>query len=259
MGCTSSVCVGKNKYNPANSTTSASKSGSFSIAYGDGSTVSGPVYTDTVAIAGVTAHSQYFSPVNTLSPTFADEADDGLLGLAFPALSNLHQSPFINTAKAQGAIKSAEFGFKLASSGSELYLGGTNSQLYSGSIEYHNVIGSGYWQIANTNLMNGSHVIQSGQRAIIDSGTTLIYGPPAFVAALYKTIPDSKAHDSHAGFYQYPCALMPSTIGFNWGGKTWTISAENFNIGHVSPTMCVGAIVGQDLGLGDNVWLVGDR
>lgn len=44
--CTSSTCPDKHKYNATASSTSSKKSGHFSIQYGDGSTVSGPVYTD---------------------------------------------------------------------------------------------------------------------------------------------------------------------------------------------------------------------
>lgn len=45
--CTSSTCRSKSRYTASSSSTAAKKSGSFSIEYGDGSTVSGPVYTDT--------------------------------------------------------------------------------------------------------------------------------------------------------------------------------------------------------------------
>ena len=44
--CTSSTCKSKSRYTASQSSTGAKKSGSFSIQYGDGSTVSGPVYTD---------------------------------------------------------------------------------------------------------------------------------------------------------------------------------------------------------------------
>ena len=97
---------------------------------------------------------------------------------------------------------------------------------------------------------------------IIDSGTTLIYGPPDQVKTLYANIPGSKEYDDEEGFYTVPCKSVPNNVGFNWGGKSWTISAANFNLGedeNSDGTQCVGAIVGQDLGLGDDVWLVGDR
>ncbi|KAI9068283.1 acid protease [Trametes sanguinea] len=258
VNCTSSNCSKKDKYNPASSSSGSLKSGKFSIAYGDGSTVSGPVYTDTVTVAGITAKNQYFSPVNTISTSFASEADDGILGLAFPSISNLHQSPWFNTAKAQGAVKNGVFGFKLAKSGSELYLGGTDSSLYTGGIEYHTVTGSGFWQIKGASLLIGSNTVQSSFQTIIDSGTTIIYGPPSAVAAFYKNIPGSKVYDSNNGFYSFPCTSVPSNVAFNWGGKTWTISAANFNFGKINATQCVGAIAGQDLGLGANTWLLGD-
>ncbi|KAI0743586.1 acid protease [Daedaleopsis nitida] len=256
--CTSSTCMSKRKYNPASSSTSARKSGTFTIKYGDGSEVSGPVYTDTVTVAGITAKQQYFSAVTTLSSAFADEVEDGLLGLAFPAISNLRQPPFFNTAKAQGAVKSGVFAFKLANSGSELYLGGANANLYKGAVEPHAVVGTGFWQIANMQVVSGSKVVASAQQSIVDSGTTIIYGPPSAVAALYKTIPGAKMYDAQNGFYQVPCGSVPSNVGFNWGGKTWTVSAANFNLGRVSGNLCVGAIAGVDLGLGDKVWLLGD-
>lgn len=45
--CTSSTCKSKSKYTASKSSTSSKKSGTFSIEYGDGSTVSGPIYADT--------------------------------------------------------------------------------------------------------------------------------------------------------------------------------------------------------------------
>ncbi len=39
----------------------------------------------------MTVTKQYFSPVTTLSSSFADDPIDGLLGLAYPAISNLGQ------------------------------------------------------------------------------------------------------------------------------------------------------------------------
>lgn len=158
VNCTSTTCKTKHKYNAAPSTTSVRKSGQFSIAYGDGSTVSGPVYTDTVSVAGVSVSGQYFSPVTQLSSSFGNEKRDGILGLAYPSLSQFRQNPYFVNAKAQGSVKAGVFAFKLAKSGSELYLGGTNSKLYSGSIEYHSVTGSAFWQIGGGSALVGSKV-----------------------------------------------------------------------------------------------------
>jgi cathepsin D len=104
---------------------------------------------------------------------------DGILGMAFPALSQLHKDPFFVTANSQGSIEDGEFGFYLASSpsGSELFLGGTNSALYTGSIEYHSIVEdpTGFWQIGNASIASGSITAVFGFDTIIDSGTTLMY------------------------------------------------------------------------------------
>ena len=112
----------------------------------------------TVQFGGASVSKQYFSPIEHLSQTFGIEDDDGVLGLAYPSLSSLHQSPFIQSAKTEGAIKSAEFGFKLTGDGSELYIGGTDSAQYDGALEYHPVVGHGFWQLGSATLTIGSTV-----------------------------------------------------------------------------------------------------
>ena len=103
------------------------------------------------------------------------------------------------------------FGFKLASSGSELYLGGTNSAHYSGSIEYHDVDQStGFWQIPHMTVFVGLFEAGSGFETIIDSGTTIMYGPPAAVKEVYGRIPGSGVFDASQGFYFYPCDRLPA-------------------------------------------------
>lgn len=49
----------------------------FAVTYGDGSSTSGPVYTETIQMAGYYADQQYFSPVNQLSDSFASDPEDG--------------------------------------------------------------------------------------------------------------------------------------------------------------------------------------
>ena len=60
---------------------------------------------------------------------------------------------------------------------------------------------------------------------IIDSGTTLMYGPPAAVKTFYAAISGSAVFDSSEGLYSFPCDSVP-TVGFSWGGKTWQMSQE---------------------------------
>ncbi|OCH83935.1 acid protease [Obba rivulosa] len=253
-------CSGKRTYNPSSSSTSQKESGTFEIEYGDGSTASGPIYTDTVTMAGVEATGQYLSAVTSESSEFSEDPADGLIGLAFPAISNLGHNPFFVTATNQGSVSEGVFAFKLASSGSELYLGGTDTSLYSGSIEYHTLSSSdGFWQIGDASAIVNGRTVESGFQTVIDSGTTIMYGPPSAVKSFYAAVSGSKLYDSENGYYSYPCD-SPPTVAFSWGGEQWELTSENLNLGQTESgsSQCVGALAGQDVGLGTNVWLFGD-
>ncbi|KZT70952.1 hypothetical protein DAEQUDRAFT_724700 [Daedalea quercina L-15889] len=87
-----------------------------------------------------------------------------------------------------------------------------------------------------------------------------MYSPPSeAVQSFYASVPGSSIFDSQNGFYQFPCNSVPQ-VAFSWGGRSWNVSAANFNLGKTSSTSqyCVGALAGQDPGLGSNVWLLGD-
>ncbi|KAJ7616454.1 acid protease [Roridomyces roridus] len=255
-GCTSSPCEHKSKYTASASSTSSKKSGTFSIEYGYGPS-SGPVYTDKVTVAGITAKNQYFSPVTTLDSYFYYVPFDGILGLAFPAASNLHHNPFFVTANKQGSTEENKFAFYIANNASELYLGGVDHRKYSGRIEYNGVNSSaGLWQTTGAKVTVGGVTALSGLDTIIDSGAPFIYGPQADVDKLYAQVPGSKMYD--AGFYSFPCADPPK-IAFSWGGRSWNISAKILNLGQaaVGSSDCVGALGGLESGLGGDVWLLG--
>ncbi|KAJ7353361.1 aspartic peptidase domain-containing protein [Mycena albidolilacea] len=60
----------------------------FQIQYGDDSEVSGPVFTDTVSVAGVKATNQHFSHATTVTGSFGDGGVDGILGMTYgPSIS----------------------------------------------------------------------------------------------------------------------------------------------------------------------------
>lgn len=74
---------------------------------------------------------------------------------------------------------------RLASSGSELYLGGANVKLYTSKIETHAVYTStGFWQSSCAFTLVGITAAVTGFKTVIDSGATIMYGPPAVVRFL---------------------------------------------------------------------------
>ncbi|CCM03103.1 uncharacterized protein FIBRA_05223 [Fibroporia radiculosa] len=249
-------CNARHSYDPSASSTSVAKSGTFRIGYGDGSTASGPIFTDDVSVAGIAVHNQAFSAVTSASGDIASGVSDGLMGMSWPGISQLNADPYFFTAVSQHAVPQGEFGFYLAPSGSELYLGGTDSGHYTGDLEYHDLVSTrGFWQIGGaTALVNGQPVV-FGFETIIDSGTTLMYGPPDAVDQVYQSVDGAVSLGN--GNYVVPCDSFPA-LAFSWGGKAFDINPKVLNLGQVYDGYCQSALGGHDFGLGDNVWLLGD-
>lgn len=66
---------------------------SWQIGYGDGSSASGTVGTDTVNIGGLVIQKQAIELANTLSESFTSDSSDGLLGLAWGSINTVQPSP----------------------------------------------------------------------------------------------------------------------------------------------------------------------
>lgn len=126
----------------------------FTLHYGDGSQVHGLEYSDDVTIAGITvsevclcffrsltffqAHNQTIGAALAYSSGFAHQRfePDGLVGMAFPAISDYHTNPVFQTLMEQNQTDEGVFAFKLGHQDSELYLGGVNKALFKGDFSW---------------------------------------------------------------------------------------------------------------------------
>jgi len=61
------------------------------------------------------------------------------MGMAFQSISEFNAPPVFQTLVSEGKASSSSFGFKLASSGSELFLGGVDNSLVSGPFTFIDV------------------------------------------------------------------------------------------------------------------------
>ncbi|KAM0756027.1 acid protease [Meredithblackwellia eburnea MCA 4105] len=256
------ACQEGNKYDPDLSTTAQPQKGTFSIVYGDGSSTSGPIYTDTITIGAFSAPSQYFSPVTELSDSFAQEPEDGIMGMAYPSISNIK-------ARHQVLASARPFGFRMSKpsgGSSELFLGGANPSRYSGDVEWHPVLKQAYYNISMEPIIGTSTTMsRPGSRtAVIDTGTTVILAPPGEAQEFWSKVPGAAKLSSSSGgsttYYTYNCASPPTvSFQFSASGKLWKVSPADLNLGRVSvgSPRCVGAITGSDVGLGDSTWILG--
>ena len=105
-------------YDPRASDTAQHLRGAqWNISYGDGSSASGDVYYDTVTVAGVTIPQQAVECASYLSEDFLrDGGNDGLLGLAWPAINTVAPYPVktpVENMIEQGCIQEPLFTVKL--------------------------------------------------------------------------------------------------------------------------------------------------
>ncbi|KAH7884062.1 acid protease [Phlebopus sp. FC_14] len=255
-----SSCSGHTVYNPSSSSTSRDLTAPFTLTYGDGSSVSGEQYTDTVSIASLTATGQTLGAASIYSNGFSSShfPADGLMGMAFLSISVYGQNPFFLNLVVQGQTDSPVFAFKLSSEGSELSVGGVNTDLFSGDFAYADITQEGYWQVDMDAIQAGGQTVLTHVDSIIDTGTTLIVGPPAAVATFYESIGGQPASILIGdGYYTFPCDSVPE-VSLTFGGQEFAISPDTFNLGSASPDSaeCIGGIVGDDIG--DSFWIVGD-
>lgn len=104
--------------------------------------------------------------------------------------------------------------------------------------------------------VNGKAVVSS-LSVIVDSGSTLIVGDAVNVKTFWAAVPGSADASSTVGkgYYSFPCDST-AEVSATFNGQSYTISADNFNLGAVSEgsSDCVGAIVSGNEGF----WIMGD-
>ncbi|KAJ3555004.1 hypothetical protein NM688_g2811 [Phlebia brevispora] len=259
-------CQGHNIYQPSVSQTSVDLNKTFTLAYGDGSKVSGEQYIDTVVIAGLTVDQQPLGVANQYSESLqaSNFQADGILGMAFPSLAEIGSSPVFQTLMSQKQVSEPLFAFRLAAEGegfSALYLGSGDFQ---GEFTYTTVTEAAYWQVTLESIeVNGKDAVENIP-AIIDTGTTLILGDGMNVLAFYEHIPGAFEIPDGSGFWSIPC--RPPTVSLKFGGQAFPILPQALVIPAYSvgePAFCVGAVV-ADSGIivsdsdAPSFWVVGD-
>ncbi|KAG8980266.1 hypothetical protein FRB90_007704, partial [Tulasnella sp. 427] len=183
------TCVGP-FYDPSKSTSFTNKNTPFSTSFGDGSTASGVLATDTISVGSLSVLNQPFAVITGSTGNF-DGPNSGLMGLAFESIAQTKATPWFFNLANQGALASNIFSFYLSrqgAPGSELCIGCLDSSKFTGQPEYFPLVpgnaSQSVWDIISDGFTVNNKVVTQRLVAIIDSGTSNIYLPPSQASAL---------------------------------------------------------------------------
>lgn len=271
----------------SSSFTPSDSSEPVSIQYGIG-TVEGILAQDTVTMAGFTVSKQKFLSATDVSDDVLDGSAAGIMGLAFQSLASTEALPFWQALVQNGQFTLPQMSFWLtryindtdaqdSEPGGVLTLGGSNTTLYTGEIQFLDMPSTGqqsYWQLQLSNVtVQGKRVnIATGNAATaaIDTGTTLIGGPSDDVKSFWAAVPGSQSMGFEMeGYYSFPCDTEVQ-VSLSFGGNSWPISPADMNVGNnyggidSGGDQCIGSIfdLGQVTsaagGDGNPNWIIGD-
>lgn len=286
QGCDSDL----NKYNPGASSTNIGSSTPFQIQYGTGA-VRGTLAADKISLAGYTVNNLTFAEAAAVASNTVEYPTSGIMGMGFQSLSTSGATPFWQVLEKQGVLSQNAFTFQLARNidninpndpnindvenpGGVFTLGRIDSNQYNGDITYtsipnnlQNQQGLGYWTIPLGGItINGNSAnIGNNPLAAIDTGTTLVGGPASSIRAFYSQISGARSASTVGmpGYYLFPCSSNLN-IQFTFGGKSWSMNTQDFNLGsypYTNSQTCLGALFEIDLGssqYGVPQWIVGD-
>ncbi|RMX68647.1 hypothetical protein DD238_005623 [Peronospora effusa] len=244
-------------YDHDKSSTYKSNGTEFSIMYGSGP-VSGFLSQDSLQLGGLTVTDQFFAEVNVtkgLGPAYYLGKFDGLFGLAFDAISVDHlKTPFHRMIQ-NGLLDEPVFAFYLGDrKDGELTFGGVDKSHYKGELEYVDVISVTYWSVKLDAVEAKGEKLTSVDKAIVDSGTSLIAGPKDQVAKLAALV---GAHKFIMGEYLISCSAAAPDISFVLNGKSYTLTKDEYTL--KAGPICLFAFMGIDIPAPTGpLWILGD-
>ncbi|KAH8391419.1 hypothetical protein KR200_011720 [Drosophila serrata] len=206
--CGSCKKCGSSLFKESKSETLRQNKTGFSITYGSGS-VKGLVANDVLILGDLRIENQGFGLVNDTTDC---SVFDGILGLAFPNLSQIGTLPPFQMMLAQKLLEKQIFSFYMKSGSSDgglLIIGGSNSSLYYGPLTYTKVTEEKYWSFLMGSIgFHGTNVrsCESGCQAIMDTGTSLIVGPVTEVHGLMDAI--KAVYDATLDLWTMDCKLI---------------------------------------------------
>jgi hypothetical protein len=255
-----SSCGRHAEYNAAKSSTYVANGTAFDIMYGSGP-VSGYESADVLSTGSLNVKDQIFAQVTDaqgLGLAYKIGKFDGILGLAWPTISVNHVPTVFQNMASQGLVDKNLFSFYLGTESGmkgELLLGGIDDNYYTGDISYVPLTSTTYWEVKLDGLSVDGVTYGAGDKAIVDSGTSILTGPSDVVSKLAESMGAKKINKAE---YMVPCntAGLP-TFTYTLNGKDFTLESSDYLI--PDGDMCLLGMMGLDVPRPNGpLWIMGD-
>ena len=260
-------CDGHHGFNASLSSTCVPGDATVQVEYGDGTGVTGSFVSDTVVLTGLQVPGVQLALV-TAGTAPASGVFDGLIGLG---LAQNVPPGLVQIALSQGLLAQPLFGVWLNQNplqpqdGGELVLGGTDPAKMDGPLVWANVTSNnlGGWPVPLDGVFVGGVSVACGPQpcvAAIDTGTSLILGPPAAVDAIYAAI--NAALRGVGGITCAEAARRMPTVAFGLGGARLELTPEQYlrrdAAGGLTCEASFGSVTFSGVAPGYPTWLLGD-
>ncbi|GAA5851228.1 hypothetical protein JCM3766R1_002113 [Sporobolomyces carnicolor] len=263
--CTDESCNGKARYDVSKSSTAKPTTFKVQSSWLTGTSGSGQLVRDTVTIGRSTVTSQDVVAETSIGSYVSTRASDGVVGLAFRDLSAARSYAFPFTLFQQGGSQYFSVLLSRNPGKSKISFNGYDRKYVASGPAWYPVSKDldqqfrTLWQIGqSTTYVNNRKAWRGFSNFALDSGSSLIIAPPDAATEFWAAIPLSRKESSST--WSFPCNVPPKVaiVFARQVFKKFVIDPKDFNLGPLpsDPTRCVGAVIGQDLNLGDT-WLLG--
>lgn len=204
--CTSAGCEGKHRYNANASSSELPDGSSFAIPYGTGF-VAGKFTNDTVELAGLRVPYQAVGDASFVGGFFENQPLDGILGLGFQDISIGLKPTVFEGMVSQGLLANPEFSVYLSKDDAKqpfILFGDVDPKVHTGDFKFEPVFLPAYWMLSMSKVFVGDdfahECLDDDCLAVIDTGTSIIAGPPYAINPVIKQIgyvaPDCSNRDT---------------------------------------------------------------
>lgn len=186
---------------------------------------------------------------------------DGILGLAWSSISVDKIPTVFDTLVNQGKITNPIFAFYLSNSDGtpgELTIGDINHKHFNGELTYVPLISETYWEAKLDRMSANGKSISKSNKAVLDSGTSLLAGPTNEVKAFAESI-GATPFFLNPQEYTIDCTAVNNLpkLEIVIGGYTMELTGKEYTID--AGGICLLGMIGIDIPAPRGpLWIYGD-